>query len=152
MPETANGHGLFEVLVVDDDPGDVDLIREVFEEVQATLNLHVVQDGVEAMAYIKHHGPYSQAVCPDLILLDLNMPKKDGREVLYELKTSMILKVIPVVVLTTSDSERDIERAYQLGANCFVTKPVGLEQFVGAVRCIADFWVTAAQRPPRRIL
>src|ERR1700720_505287 len=116
-----------EVLLVEDSPGDVRLTREALKDAKVHLNLHVASDGVEAMAFLKREGAHGNAPRPDLILLDLNLPRKDGREVLTEIKESPTLKSIPVVVLTTSSSEADILRSYQLHANCYITKPVGLE-------------------------
>ena len=136
------------VLLVDDDPGDVDLTREVLEEAKIVLNLQTAHYGVEAMAYLRREGRYTAAVRPDLILLDLNMPKKDGREVLAELKRDPVLRHIPVVVLTTSDDEVDIYKVYDLGASCYITKPVGLEQFARVIRHIETFWFTIVQLPP----
>jgi chemotaxis family two-component system response regulator Rcp1 len=116
---------------------------------KVVVNLHVVGDGVEALAYLRREDPYRNAVRPDVILLDLNMPRKDGREVLRDIKRDDHLKVIPVVVLTTSDAEGDILKSYQLGANCYVTKPVGLPQFARIVSVIEDFWFTVVRLPTR---
>ena len=138
-----------EVLLVDDDPGDVDLILEVLQDTQMGLQPQIVHDGVEAMAYLRREGPYSRAVRPDLILLDLNMPRKDGREVLRDIRQDPLLHTILVVVLTTSESPTDIDTAYTLGANCYVTKPVGLEQFTEMIRRFQDFWLTVVQYPSR---
>ena len=139
-----------EVLLVEDDPGDVDLTREMLTQEKVVVNLHVVGDGVEALAYLRREGPYRNAVRPDVVLLDLNMPRKDGREVLRDLKQDDHLKVIPVVVLTTSDAEGDVLKSYQLGANCYVTKPVGLAQFARIVSVIEDFWFTVVRLPTRQ--
>lgn len=136
-----------EVLLVEDDPADVELTREALADSKLMTNMRVVGDGVEAMAYLKKEGAYSDCKTPDLILLDLNMPKKDGREVLNELKADPALKTIPVVVLTTSSSEEDILRSYNLGANCYVTKPVGLEEFMKVVDSIEGFWFTVVKLP-----
>lgn len=141
-----------EVLLVEDDPGDVDLILEVLQETNVGLRPHIVHDGVEAMAYLRREEPYSSAVRPALILLDLNMPRKDGREVLREIKQDPLLHTIVVVVLTTSESPTDIDTAYELGANCYITKPVGLEQFTEMIRRFQDFWLTIVKYPSRRIL
>jgi chemotaxis family two-component system response regulator Rcp1 len=138
-----------EVLLVEDDPGDVDLTWEMLSQEKVVVNLHVVGDGVEALAYLRREGPYRDAVRPDVVLLDLNMPRKDGREVLHDLKQDDHLKTIPVVVLTTSDSERDVLKSYELGANCYVTKPVGLTQFARVVSAIEDFWFTVVRLPAR---
>lgn len=138
-----------EVLLVEDDPGDVDLTKEALREGKITINLQVVDDGVKAMAYLHQEGSYAGAVRPDLIVLDLNLPKKDGREVLRELKTDEKLKRIPVVILTTSDAEADVLKTYGLGANCYITKPVGLDQFAKVVRAIEDFWFSVVKLPSR---
>lgn len=138
-----------EILLVEDDPGDVDLTRECLEEAKVMVNLNVVEDGVEAVAYLRQERQYANAVRPDLILLDLNLPKKDGREVLRDIKTDKHLKHIPVVVLTTSDADEDILKSYNLGANCYVTKPVGLDQFARIVQTIESFWFTVVKLPRR---
>lgn len=138
-----------EVLLVEDDPGDVDLTKEALREGKVAINLHVVDDGVKAMAYLRQEGSYAGEVRPDLIVLDLNLPKKDGREVLGELKSDEKLKRIPVVILTTSDAEADVLKTYGLGANCYITKPVGLDQFAKVVRAIEDFWFSVVKLPPR---
>ena len=138
-----------EVLLVEDDPGDVDLTRELLTQETVTVNLHVVVDGVEALAYLRREGRYRDAVRPDVVLLDLNMPRKDGWEVLRDLKQDDHLKTIPVVVLTTSDADRDVLQSYELGANCYVTKPVGLTQFARVVSAIEDFWFTVVRLPAR---
>jgi chemotaxis family two-component system response regulator Rcp1 len=138
-----------EVLLVDDSPGDVRLTQEAFHEANPSVRLHVTVDGVEAMAFLRQQDPYVDAPRPDLILLDLNLPKKDGREVLAEIKNDDSLKRVPVVILTTSDSEQDIARSYELQANVYLTKPVRLEDFEKLVRRINDFWLTAAKLPQR---
>lgn len=138
------------ILLVDDDPGDVDLTREMFEEQKIAVNLQVAVDGVEALAYLRREGEYGRAVRPDIILLDLNMPRKDGREVLAELKHDDDLKTIPVVVLTTSEAEEDVLKAYQHGANCYITKPVDLAQMAKIATSIDDFWFTVVKLPPWR--
>jgi chemotaxis family two-component system response regulator Rcp1 len=136
-----------EVLLVEDSPGDVRLTREAFKDAKVHINLHVAADGAKAMAFLKREGEYATAPCPDLILLDLNLPKKDGREVLAEIKEDPTLKTIPVVVLTTSSSEADILRSYQLHANCYITKPVGLEGFLTVVKSIDGFWLSVVRLP-----
>jgi two-component system, chemotaxis family, response regulator Rcp1 len=136
-----------EVLLVEDSPGDVRLTREAFKDAKVHINLHVASDGARAMAFLKHEGENANAPRPDLILLDLNLPKKDGREVLAEIKESPTLKSIPVVVLTTSSSEGDILRSYQLHANCYITKPVGLEGFLTVVKSIDSFWLSVVKLP-----
>jgi two-component system, chemotaxis family, response regulator Rcp1 len=136
-----------EVLLVEDSPGDVRLTREAFKDAKVHINLHVAADGAKAMAFLKREGEYATAPRPDLILLDLNLPKKDGREVLAEIKEDPTLKTIPVVVLTTSSSEADILRSYQLHANCYITKPVGLEGFLTVVKSIDSFWLSVVMLP-----
>jgi two-component system, chemotaxis family, response regulator Rcp1 len=137
-----------EVLLVEDSSGDVRLMREAFKDAKVHINLQVAADGEEAMSYLKREGRHVDAPRPDLILLDLNLPKKDGREVLREIKENPVLRVIPVVVLTTSASEEDILRTYQLHANCYISKPVGLEGFLKVVRSIDGFWLSVVQLPP----
>ena len=136
-----------EVLLVEDSPGDVRLTREAFKDAKVHINLHVASDGAAAMAFLGREGEHSNAPRPDLILLDLNLPKKDGREVLAELKESLTLKSIPVVILTTSASETDIQGSYQRHANCFITKPVDLEGFLKVVRSIDNFWLSVVKLP-----
>ena len=137
-----------EVLLVEDNPGDVRLTREALREGKVRNNLSVVSDGVEAVAFLRKEGKYANAVRPDVILLDLNLPKKDGREVLQDIKADPALRHIPVVILTSSQAEQDILRAYDLHANCYVTKPVDFEQFITVVRSIEDFWFTIVKLPP----
>jgi two-component system, chemotaxis family, response regulator Rcp1 len=137
-----------EILLVEDNPGDVRLTREALREGKVHNNLAVASDGVEAVAYLRKQGEYAKAVRPDLILLDLNLPRMDGREVLAEIKADPILRNIPVVVLTSSQAEEDIVRAYDLHANCYVTKPVDLDQFIRVVESIEDFWFTIVKLPP----
>jgi two-component system response regulator len=136
-----------EVLLVEDDLGDVELTKEAIEATRLAVKLSVVRDGEEAMAYLRKEGSYADAASPDLVLLDLNMPRKDGREVLRDMKDDPILTHIPVVVLTTSDSDEDIVKSYDLGASCYVTKPVGLEQFMKVVQSIGDFWFMFVKLP-----
>ena len=137
-----------EILLVEDNPGDVRLTREALREGKVRNNLYVAADGVEALEFLRREGRYSDAVRPDLILLDLNLPKKDGREVLQDIKADPLLRYIPVVVLTSSQAEQDILRAYDLHANCYVSKPVDLDQFIHVVRSIEDFWFTIVKLPP----
>lgn len=137
-----------EILLVEDNPGDVRLTREAFKEGKVLNNLSVVEDGAEAMAFLRQQGKYADVPRPDLILLDLNLPKKDGREVLPEIKEDTNLKRIPVVVLTTSKAEQDILKTYNLHANCYVTKPVDLEQFISVVRFVQHFWLSIVKLPP----
>jgi CheY-like chemotaxis protein len=136
-----------EVLLVEDSPGDVRLTREAFKDAKVLINLNVAADGVEAMAFLNREGNNANAPRPDLILLDLNLPKKDGREVLAELKGSPALKSIPVVILTTSASEADIHGSYQHHANCYITKPVDLEGFLKVVKSIDGFWLSVVKLP-----
>ena len=138
----------FEVLLVEDNPGDVLLTTEALEEAKLHLTLSVVSDGVEALDFLYHRDPYAEAPRPDLMLLDLNMPRMDGREVLAEIKGDPDLRGIPVVVLTTSRAEQDIVRTYNLHANAYVTKPVDLEQFITIVHAINQFWFTIVALPP----
>jgi chemotaxis family two-component system response regulator Rcp1 len=136
-----------EVLLVEDSPGDVRLTQEAFRDTNRAIHLNVAIDGVDAMAFLRHEGPHSAAPRPDLILLDLNLPKMDGRDVLAYIKGDESLKLIPTVVLTTSDAEADIVRCYQLQANCYLTKPVQLEAFETLVKSINDFWLTKVKLP-----
>jgi len=140
-------NGAAEILLVEDNPGDVRLTREALKEGKVLNHLNVVDDGVEALAFLRREDKYANAVRPDLILLDLNLPKKDGREVLAEIKADAGLKKIPVVILTTSAAEQDVLKTYDLHANCYITKPVDLEQFIKIVRLIEDFWFTIARLP-----
>ena len=136
-----------EILLVEDNPGDVRLSIEVLRDAKVHNHLNTVSDGVEALAFLRHEGVYADAPHPDLILLDLNLPKKDGREVLAEIKADDNLKRIPVVVLTTSQSEEDILKAYELHANCYISKPVNLDQFIKVVQSIEAFWLTIVKLP-----
>ena len=137
-----------EIFLVEDNPGDVRLTQEAFKEGKVRNNLSVVEDGLEALAFLRREGKYAGAPRPDLILLDLNLPRKDGRLVLADIKEDPKLRSIPVVILTTSKAEEDIVRTYNLHANCFITKPVDLDQFIRVVRCIEDFWLTIVKLPP----
>jgi two-component system, chemotaxis family, response regulator Rcp1 len=136
-----------EILLVEDNPGDVRLTVEGLKESKVRNKLHVAGDGVEAMEFLRRQGRHVGAIRPDLILLDLNLPRMDGREVLAEIKSDPKLKTIPVVVLTTSRAEQDVLRSYELQANCYITKPVDLEQFIAVVRSIEDFWFTIVTLP-----
>ncbi|WP_434346335.1 response regulator [Myxococcus virescens] len=138
-----------EILLVEDNPGDVRLTIEALKEGKVRNRLSVARDGVEALAFLRRQGAYADAALPDLILLDLNLPRKDGREVLAEIKVDPALRRIPVVVLTTSKAEEDILRTYDLHANCYIAKPVDLEQFISVVRSIDDFWLSVVRLPPR---
>jgi chemotaxis family two-component system response regulator Rcp1 len=137
-----------EILLVEDNPGDIRLTREGLKEGRIFNNLSVVEDGVEAMAFLRREGEYADAPHPDLILLDLNLPKKDGREVLKEIKSDPKLRRIPVVILTTSRAEEDIMDTYDQHANCYIIKPVDFDQFVNVVKTIEDFWLTIVRLPP----
>ncbi len=141
---------IIEILLVEDNPGDVELVREALSEGKINNQLHVASDGVEAMEYLKREGSHAAAACPDLVLLDLNLPRKNGREVLQEIKSDPQLKLVPVVVLTSSKAEEDILRSYNLHANCYVTKPVDLDQFLHVVKSIEDFWLTVVKLPCSR--
>jgi chemotaxis family two-component system response regulator Rcp1 len=138
-----------EILMVEDNPGDVRLTREALKGGKVLNRLHVVEDGVAALDFLYRRPPHEDAPRPDVILLDLNLPKMDGREVLSKIKSDDALKVIPVVVLTTSQAEEDVLRAYRLSANCYVTKPVDLHQFNRIVQAIEEFWLTIVSLPPR---
>jgi CheY-like chemotaxis protein len=146
---TTGGPPPIEVLLVEDDPGDVQLTREAFAEHRVPNRLTVVHDGASALAYVRQEDPFTDAVRPDLILLDLNLPRRDGREVLAEIKADPSLREIPVVVLTTSAAEADILASYRLYANAYVTKPVDFDRFISAVKQIDDFFVRVAKLPPR---
>ncbi len=138
-----------EILLVEDNPGDVRLTKEALKEGKVMNILNTVEDGEEALAYLRRQGAYAQATRPDLVLLDLNLPRKSGREVLAEIKEDPDLKRIPVVILTVSEAEQDIIKSYNLHANCYITKPVNLEQFIDVVKSIEDFWLTVVLLPPR---
>lgn len=149
MNGRVNGKSV-EILLVEDNKGDVRLTKEALLKDGKMLNtLSVVEDGVEAMAYLRRQGKYKDATRPDLILLDLNLPKKDGREVLAEIKSDENLKRIPVVILTVSEAEEDILKTYNLHANCFITKPVDLEQFLKVAKAVENFWFTIVKLPPK---
>ena len=137
-----------DILLVEDNPGDVRLTVEALKEARVLNVLSVARDGVDALDFLRQEGSHADAPRPDLILLDLNLPKKDGREVLAEIKADESLKRIPVVVLTTSRAEQDIVKSYDLHANCYITKPVDLEQFIEVVQSIEDFWLTIVKLPP----
>ncbi|GAA1401037.1 response regulator [Oerskovia paurometabola] len=144
MDDMSNGHKVIDVLLVEDDPGDVLMTREAFEDHKVTNRLSVVSDGVSAMAFLRKEGEYADAPTPDL-----NLPRMDGREVLGELKSDPALRQIPVVVLTTSEAEEDVVRSYSLHANAYVTKPVDFDRFIDVVRQIDDFFVTVVRLPAR---
>jgi CheY-like chemotaxis protein len=139
-----------EILMIEDSPTDVLMAREALDHAKVLNRLHVVEDGVAAMAFLRRQGQYADAPCPGLILLDLNLPKKDGREVLAEIKADENLKLIPVVVLTTSKAEEDVFKAYGLHANCYITKPMDFSRFADVVRTIQEFWFTVVTLPPEK--
>ncbi len=137
-----------DILLVEDSPADVRLTREALKDAKVVNNLHVAADGMAALAFLRKQAPYAEAPRPDLILLDLNLPKKDGREVLAEIKQEDHLKRIPVVVLTTSRADEDVIRSYDLHANAYITKPVDLKQFLDVIKSIEDFWLAVVRLPP----
>ena len=139
-----------DVLLVEDSPGDVRLTQEAFRDAGKSIDLRVAADGVEAMAFLKHEGVYADAPRPDFILLDLNLPKMDGHEVLTQIKADEALRTIPTVILSTSVAEADIVQSYQLQANCYLSKPVELDAFEDLVKSINDFWLTKAKLPQRK--
>lgn len=146
MNHSPNGKPI-DILLVEDNAGDARLTVEALKESKVSNQIDVVKDGVEAIAYLRGQGQFTDAPRPDLILLDLNLPRKDGREVLAEIKEDPDLRRIPVVILTSSQAEQDIARAYDLHANCFITKPADLDQFLTVVRTIEDFWLTIVKLP-----
>jgi two-component system, chemotaxis family, response regulator Rcp1 len=148
MSISASRAAPIEILLVEDSPSDIDLTREALEDTKVHNNLSVATDGVEAMAFLRKEGKYADAPHPDLILLDLNLPRKGGREVLAEIKADEKLRRIPVVVLTTSEAEQDIVESYNLHANCYVRKPVDLDAFIQVVRSIDNFWLAIVKLPP----
>ena len=138
-----------DILLVEDDPGDVELTREGLREATMLVNLHVVDDGEKALKFLRKEPPYAEAVRPDIVLLDLNMPRKDGKEALREIKGDPALRSIPVVVLTTSEAEADIAACYDLGANCYITKPISFAAFTKVVAMIEEFWFTIVRMPEK---
>lgn len=150
MNATNRRHSPTDVLLVEDSPGDVRLTQEAFRQANPAIRLHVASNGVEAMAFLQRDGIHASSPRPDIILLDLNLPRMDGREVLARIKEDDKLKTIPVVILTTSDAEADITKSYQLQANCYLTKPVQLDQFESLVKSINEFWLTKARLPLQR--
>ncbi len=138
-----------EILLIEDNPADIRLTQEAFREARLQNTIHVVQDGVNAMAFIRQTAPFQQAPRPDLILLDLNLPKKDGREVLKEIKSDTHTRTIPVVVLTTSDDETDVLRSYDLHANAYLVKPIDILQFIKMIQSLEDFWLSVVKLPPK---
>jgi chemotaxis family two-component system response regulator Rcp1 len=146
---SSRGGRPIQILMVEDNPDDIELTVEALKDARVANHLTVVRDGEEALSYLRCRGKYAQAVRPDLILLDLNMPRKNGRDVLRDIKNDPKLKRIPVVILTTSQAEEDILHTYDLHANCYITKPVDFNQFLKVVRSIEDFWLTVVKLPPR---
>jgi CheY-like chemotaxis protein len=138
-----------EILLVEDSPSDTDLTVEALKKGKVLNHLSIVDDGVKALEFLRRQGSYAAAPRPDVILLDLNLPRKDGREVLAEIKTDEFLRSIPIVVLTTSQAEEDVLRVYQLNGNCYITKPVDFRKFMEVVRAIEDFWLTVVKLPPK---
>ena len=138
-----------EILLVEDNPGDVELTREAFHDAKMNNHISVVRDGIEALEYLRRKGIYAAATRPDIVLLDLNLPRKSGLEVLAELKADPDLRSIPIVVLTTSRDEEDIARSYHDHANCYISKPVDFEQFMGVVRSLESFWLTVVRLPTK---
>lgn len=137
-----------DILLVEDNPGDVRLTREALKEGKVLNTIHVVGDGIEALEFLRHEGKYANTIHPDIILLDLNLPRMDGRELLAKIKSDPKLRRIPVVILTTSKAEEDITKSYDLHANCYITKPVDLDQFITVVKSIEEFWFTIVKLPP----
>lgn len=148
MSESPSGHPI-EVLLVEDDPGDVLMTQEAFHDYKISNNLNVVTNGEDAISYLRKQGAFAHVTTPDLVLLDLNLPRRDGREVLREVKADEALRRIPIVVLTTSDAEDDVLGSYQLHANAYVRKPVDFDQFVAAIRAIDDFFISVVRLPGR---
>ncbi len=141
-------HKPAKILLVEDNPADIDLLVEAFKESSFTYHLRMARDGVETLKYLRRQGQYSNATSPDLIILDLNLPKKDGRAVLAELKQNTVLKRIPVIVLSMSQADEDILMSYELNANCFINKPIDLNEFIKVARSIKDFWLNTVKLPP----
>jgi len=139
-----------EILLIEDDAGDIELTKKALQSAKMSVDLHVVQDGDAALKYLRRQDPYSDATRPDLVLLDLNLPKKDGHEVLREIKGDAALRSIPVIILTTSESDYDIAKCYDIGANCYLVKPLGFEAFIKVVHEIDDFWFSLVKLPPSR--
>ena len=138
---------LINLLLVEDDSGDIELTSEVLQESRFRVNLNVVRDGTEAIAYLTHSPPYESAILPDLVLLDLNLPRKNGQEVLREIRASRDIRHLPVVVFTMSDAKRDVQESYQVGANCYITKPIDIDGFTQAIQLLEDFWFSLVSLP-----
>ncbi|MEX2589292.1 MAG: response regulator [Chitinophagales bacterium] len=141
------GKGLLDILIIEDNSGDIVLTREAFEEVGLTERVHIAKDGEDALRFLYHQPPFENAPVPDIILLDLNLPKKDGREILHEIKNDEKLKVIPVIILTTSKSEKDILSCYRSYANCYIEKPVDFDEYIKIIEMIKDFWLNLVRLP-----
>lgn len=141
-----------DILIVEDNPGDARLIKEVLNDNKVYNSLHIVNDGVEAMNFLHNQGEYESAPRPDIIILDLNLPKRDGREVLAEIKADEELRHIPVVIMTISQAEEDILKTYKLHANCYITKPIDLNEFIKVVKSIEDFWFSIVKLPPKNAI
>ena len=139
-----------DILLVEDDPGDVELTKEGLLDAKMLVTLHVAEDGEKALKFLRKEAPYTEAVRPDIVLLDLNMPRKSGLEVLAEIKADPLLRAIPVVILTTSEAETDIVKCYDLGANCYISKPISFEAFTKVVAMIEEFWFTIVKMPPKK--
>ncbi|MGA2798620.1 MAG: response regulator [Thermoguttaceae bacterium] len=152
MNQNSKDWRAIEILLIEDNPGDVDLTKEALQDAKVRNRLNVVDDGAKAVEFLYKRGEYADAPRPDIILLDLNLPKKDGRQVLEEIKADPQLAEIPVVILTTSQAEEDIIRSYQLHANCYITKPVDFKQFMHVVKSIEEFWLTVVKLPKRKSL
>jgi len=150
IDSTGSRPGPISVLLVEDSPGDVRLTQEALKDAKVHVDLHVASDGIEAMSFLLRQGVHAEVPRPDLILLDLNLPKKDGREVLKEIKENPVLALIPVVILTTSSSQEDVTNSYRLRANCYITKPVSLDGFLKVVHSIDDFWLSVVRLPKER--
>lgn len=148
MTKHMSSHDI-EILLIEDNYGDIRLTQEAFKEGKVKNRLSVVQDGVDALSFLRREGQYADAPRPDLILLDLNLPRKDGREVLADIKADPSLRRIPVVILTTSEMEEDVLRSYELHANCYITKPVDLDKFIAVVKTIDEFWLSIVKLPPK---
>ena len=147
--EPVQGEKKVDILLIEDNPADVRLTKEALKECKILVNLHVVFDGVQGIEFLQQKGQYANAVKPDLVLLDLNLPKKNGIEVLQEIKSDQTLKHIPVVILTTSKAEQDVIKSYTSFASCYITKPVDLEQFINLVKTFEDFWLTIVRLPSK---
>lgn len=148
----SNVHDPIDILIVEDNPGDARLIREVLNSNKGYTSLHIVNDGVEVMDFLHNEGKFENAPRPDLIIIDLNLPRKDGREVLAEIKSDPDLQHIPVVVMTISQAEEDIHNTYKLHANCYITKPIDLNEFIRVIKSIEEFWFSTVKLPPKREL